>query len=322
MIWGPTTQRGASDPPGPSSWRTISPADQIADTKLVNHEDSPNPSSEVIANPLEFQNCPVVIALSRSITVDRSLYSDVSLTAPNGFKRDPQRFLTLSLEGTNQVGRRTFKSCRDGSSTYANFDFNAELGLLQSGPASLKLLSNVADVFSESNNTGWFWQSLGFRAAVNITPTFDIAICGESQLDIDNDYCAVDTDCGQLKGRPLYIVASVSISMSKAAKPPVLTVSGGAGNGYYGFNGQDASDSQWGLFGSISYAFNEYISISFEYSGHAISGGVPIKPFNDLPLISSIYTTDSLGNFPSFFENFSYNGDCSARLLGRHTYSF
>ena len=322
LIWGPTTQRGASEPPGSSSWRTISPADQVADTKLVNPEDSPNPSSEVMANPLPPRTGPVVMALSRSITVDRSFYPDVSLTVPNGFKRDPQRFLTLSLEGTNQVRRRTFKACRDGSSACEDVEFNAELALLQSGPASLELLFNLADVFPDSNNTGGKGQSLGFRAAVNLTPTFGIAIGGESQLEIDNNYCAVDTDCGQLKGRTLYAVASVAIPMSKAAKPPILTMSAGAGNGYYGFNSTGASDSQWGPFGSISYAFNEYIAIGVEYSGYAISGGLSVKPFKSVPLTGSLYVTDFLGNFPSYIENFCYNGDCSARLLGRLTYSF
>jgi hypothetical protein len=311
----------------PLNWQTVNPIDQLG-----GNEPSEQPSAATAAsNPATLgatpaqqaqRSGPMVMALSRGITVNRTFYPDVALTVPNGFKRDPQRFLSLSLEGTNQVRRRTFKACRDGSSSCSDIEFNAELALFQAGPASLELLYNAANVVSDSNNQGWGGQGLGFRAAVNLSPTFGIAIGGESQLDIDNAYCSVDTDCGQLKGRTLYAVASAAIPMSKAANPPVLTLSAGAGNGYYGFNGKGASDSQWGPFGSISYAFNQYIAIGFEYSGYAISGGVSLKPFKGVPLTGTLYVTDFLGNFPSYLESFCYNGDCSARVLGRLTYSF
>jgi hypothetical protein len=320
LLWSRSTP--ADGAAASSSWRKVNAPEQLSDAASSDPAAQPNPSPALTANPKPTPTGPVVMALSRSITVDRSFYPDVSLTVPNGFKRDPQRFLTLSLEGTNQVRRRTFKSCRDGSSSCPDFEFNAELALLQSGPASLELLYNVGDVFSDSNNQGWGAHGLGFRAAVNLTPTFGIAIGGESQLDIDNKLSAVDTDGGQLKGRTLYAVASVALPMSKAAKPPILTMSAGAGNGYYGFNSTGASDSQWGPFGSISYAFNEYIAIGVEYSGYAISGGLSVKPFKNVPLTGSLYVTDFLGSFPSYIENFCYNGDCSARVLGRLTYSF
>jgi hypothetical protein len=320
LLWNRSTptESGASS----SSWRKVNAPEQLSDTASADPAAPPNPSPALKANPKPTPTGPVVMALSRSITVDRSFYPDVSLTVPNGFKRDPQRFLTLSVEGTNQVRRRTFKSCRDSSSSCSDFEFNAELALLQSGPASLELLYNVGDVFPDSNNQGWGAQALGFRAAVNLTSTFGIAIGGESQLNFDNKLSAVDTDGGQLKGRTLYAVASVALPMSKAAKPPILTMSAGAGNGYYGFNGTGASDSQWGPFGSISYTFNEYIALGVEYSGYAISGGLSVKPFKGVPLTGSLYVTDFLGNFPSYLENFCYNGECSARVLGRLTYSF
>lgn len=320
LRWGQSTTAGSGS--DPSSWRFVNLSDQIANSAPTDHA-APLESSPGMTTAAKAPGAgPVVMALSRSITVDRTFYPDVALTVPNGFKRDPQRFLSLSLEGTNQVRRRSFKACRDGSSSCSDLEFNAELALLQAGPASLELLYNVANVVSDSNNQGWGGQGLGFRAAVNLSSTFGVAVGGESQLDIDNESCAIDRDCGQFKGRTLYAVASVAIPMSKAAKPPMLTASAGAGNGYYGFNGNGASDSQWGPFGSISYAFNEYIAIGVEYSGYAFSGGVSVKPFKNLPLTGSLYVTDFLGSFPSYIESYCYNANCSARALGRITYSF
>lgn len=322
LLWNRSTQAesGASS----SSWRKVNAPEQLSDTASADPAAPPNPSPALTANPNTTPTGPVVMALSRSITVDRSFYPDVSLTVPNGFKRDPQRFLSLSLEGTNQVRRQTFQSCRDGSSTCPDFEFNAELAMLQTGPASLELQYTVADPFPDSGNAStWRGQALGFRLAANVSPTVGVAIGGESVLDLDNNNCPVDgAGCANLKGRSFYAVASVALPMSKSAKPSILTMSAGAGNGYYGFNGTGASDSQWGPFGSISYAFNEYIALGVEYSGYAVSGGLSVKPFKGVPLTGSLYVTDFLGNFPSYIENFCYNGDCSARVLGRLTYSF
>jgi hypothetical protein len=306
----------------PLTWQGVIPLNQQAQNGLP--EPSPEPSETqkgVVVSPP--RSGLLVMGMSRGITVKRTFYPDVALTLPNGFKRDPQRFLSLSLEGTNQVRRANFKGCR-GDSSCADTEFNAELALLQAGPASLELLYTVADPFPNSSNSNtWRGQALGFRLAVNVSPTVGIAIGGESALDLDGNNCAVDGEgCANLKGRTLYAVASAAIPLSNAAKPPVLTLSAGAGNGYYGFNGNGASDSQWGPFGSISYAFNEYIAIGVEYSGYALSGGFSVKPFKDLPLTGSLYVTDFLGNFPSHIENYCYNGDCSARVLGRMTYSF
>lgn len=279
---------------------------------------APEPSTVVQLQP----SAPRVMGLSRGISVNRSFYPDVALTIPNGFKRDPQRFLSLSMEGTNQVRRPSFTACRSGSSSCPDVELNAELALLQSGPASLEVLYNVASVFSDSNNSAYRAQALGFRAAVNLTSTTGLAIGGESQLNLDNVYCPVDEDCLQFKGRTLFAVLSTAIPMSRQTKPAVLTLNAGVGNGYYGFNGNGASDSQWGPFGSISYAFNEYIALGAEYSGYAISAGVSLKPFKGLPLTGTLYVTDFLGNVPSYLENYCRNGDCYPRLLGRVTYSF
>lgn len=309
----------------PLNWQIVSPTDQV----VVDRSAQQRSGSIAVSDPATAgaapatRAVPVVMALSRSITVDRNFYPDVSLTVPNGFKRDPQRFVSLSLEGTNQIRRQAFQGCR-GDSSCPDVEFNAELALLQSGPASLELQYTLADPFPDSNNANTLkGQALGFRLAVNVAPTVGIAIGGESILDLDGNNCPVDgTGCANLKGRTFYAVTSFAIPMSKAAKPPLLTLSAGAGSGYYGLSSHGASDSQWGPFGSISYAFNEYVSLGVEYSGYAISGGVSVKPFKDVSLTGSLYVTDFLGNFPSYIQNYCSNGDCSARALGRLTYSF
>jgi hypothetical protein len=262
-----------------------------------------------------------VMGLSRGITVNRELYPDVALTIPNGFRRDPQRFLSLSFDGTNQVRRRNFKGCR-GESTCPDAEFNGELALLQAGPASLELLYTVANTFSDANNPNpWSAQQLGFRLAATITPNVGVAFGGESQITLD-EYAPVDTDAAQLKGRTLFAVASAAFPLSSRPNPPVLTVTAGAGNGYYGFNGTTASDSQWGPIGSVSYAFNNRIAVGVEYSGYALSAGVSVRPLESFPLTASLFATDFLGNVPSNIEGSCFNQSCSVRFLGRLTYSF
>jgi hypothetical protein len=262
-----------------------------------------------------------VMGLSRGITVNRQLYPDVALTIPNGFRRDPQRFLTLSFDATNQVRRRDFQGCR-GASTCPDAEFNAELALLQAGPASVELLYTVGNVISDDNNPNpWSFQQLGFRLAANITPTIGVAFGGESQITLD-EYAPVDADGAQLKGRTLFAVASAAFPLSSRPNPPVLTVTAGAGNGYYGFNGTTASDSQWGPIGSVSYAFNDRIAVGVEYSGYALSAGISVRPLESFPLTASIFATDFLGNVPSNIEGSCFNQSCTVRFLGRLTYSF
>ncbi|MEB3275877.1 MAG: hypothetical protein VKM92_02815, partial [Cyanobacteriota bacterium] len=144
------------------------------------------------------------MAMSRGITVNRVLYPDVSITVPNGFKRDPQRFLSVSLDATNQIRTAAFTGCR-GQSSCPDAELNAELALLQAGPMSLELLYTVANAFPDSNNSSAFTaQQLGFRLAANLSPTFGVAIGGESQLDLDGQYAPVTSNgAQQLKGRTL-----------------------------------------------------------------------------------------------------------------------
>jgi hypothetical protein len=322
--WSSASSSAITSPP--LSWQTINPLAQQA-ANLPHKEpalaqDASDRTDKLTPRSPSSIKQPTVMGMSRGISVNRMLYPDISITVPSGFKRDPQKFLSLSLDATNQVRRSNFTGCRGGSSC-PDAEFNAELALLQSGPASLELQYNVANVFTDANNSrAWEYQGLGFRLGVNVSPLVGIAIGGESLIVLDGKYAPVDLDGSQLKGRTLYAVASAAIPLSASLTPPVLTVSAGAGSGYYGFNANGASDSQWGPFGSISYAFNDRIAVGAEYSGYAISAGVSLKPIKDLPLMASIYATDFLGSTPSYIGAYCPDGGCATRVLGRLTYSF
>ena len=307
------------------TWEPILPGEEITSADVAREVEAEEAARQQAVAELEPEPPDLddvkVMSISRGITVNRRLYPDVSLTIPNGFKRDPKHFLSLSLDGTNQVRRSEFIGCR-GSSSCPDIEFNAELALLQTKLLSLELLYTVANVVPDNNNPeSWTYQQLGFRVAANLTPTIGIAFGGESQATIDI-YAPVDTSGAQLKGRTLFLVASTAIPLAVRQNPPVLALSLGIGNGYYGFDGSNASDSQWGPFGSISYAFNNRIGIAAEYSGYAFSAGVSIRPFEQVPLTASLFLTDFLGNFPSGIENSCPSGSCSPRALGRLTFSF
>jgi hypothetical protein len=303
--------------PAPGDWQQSGPIESLAPVFP-----DPGRQAQEPGEPAEpKRGAPVVMALSRGITVNRVLYPDASLTVPNGFKRDPQRFLTFSLDATNQVRRRDFFGCRGGS-TCPDIEFNGELALIQAGPASLELLYTVGNVVSDANNsTGFAAQQLGFRLAANIAPNIGLAIGGESLLELDDQFAPVGSPGAQLKGRTLFAVASAAFPLSNKANPPVISTSLGVGNGYYGYRGT-ASDSQWGPFGSLSFAFNDRIAIGVEYSGYAVSAGVSVRPVAHWPLTASVYATDFLGNFPNYIQDECFNEKCSTRYIGRFTYSF
>lgn len=332
--WRAINSEAAAGATTAAGWRSVAPTAQPATLATPSWqnaaETTPLPGSSTaptLFTPEETAAAAIpqpvqVMGLSRGITVNRQLYPDVALTIPNGFRRDPQRFLTLSFDATNQVRRPDFQGCRGGS-TCPDAEFNAELALLQAGPASVELLYTVGNVFSDDNNpNAWTAQQLGFRVAANITPTIGVAFGGESQIQLDDGYLPVDDPGAQLKGRTLFAVASAAFPLSSRPNPPVLTVTAGAGNGYYGFNGTTASDNQWGPIGSVSYAFNDRIALGVEYSGYALSAGISVRPLESFPLTASIFATDFLGNVPSNIEGSCFNQSCTVRFLGRLTYSF
>lgn len=308
------------------TWELILPGEEITPADVARQVEAEEAARQEALAELEPQQPDLdaiqVMAMSRGITVNRKLYPDISLTVPNGFKRDPNHFLSLSLDGTNQVRRVDFKGCR-GSSSCPDIEFNAELALLQTKTFSLELIYTVGNVVSDNNNpNAWEAQQLGFRIAGNITPTLGLAFGGESQLELDDGYLPVDNPGAQLKGRTLYAVASTAIPLATRENPPILTLSLGVGNGYYGFDGRNAGDDQWGPFGSISYAFNNRFGIAAEYSGYAFSAGISVRPIDQLPLTATLFVTDFLGNFPSGIEKSCFENSCSPRALGRLTYSF
>lgn len=262
---------------------------------------------------------PMIMGMSKAFTVNRTVYPDTSITVPNGFKRDPKHFFSASLIGTDEA-RRPFIGCR-GDNTCRDAELEAELALLQAGPASLELLYNVASL---GYSTSYSYQTLGFRLAANIAPNIGLAFGGESLVYLDkssNERCSIYDSCAPFKGTSWFAVASAAFPLqSKSPTPPVIVLTAGAGNGYYGYDGS-GDDQQWGPIGSISFALNQHVSFSAEYTGYGISAGISAKPF-EFPLVASFFVTDFLGNTPSHIKDSCPDGSCSARLLGRLTFSF
>ncbi len=258
---------------------------------------------------------PTVMGMSNAISVNRVLYPDASITVPNGFKRDPQHFFSIGVNGVNQERKVScnIESCLNG-------ELFAEMALLQSGAASLEMLYNA-----ESGIYNRFgYQSLGFRLALNVLPNLGIAFGGNSVAYLDtSNPCSIYDTCAPFKGRSLFAVASSSFPLNSNPEPPVVTLTAGAGNGYYGYNGS-SDDKQWGPIGSASLAFNKHISIGVEYTGYVISAGVSLKPFTNIPLVTSVYAQDFLGHFPDYIKTNCYGGNesCGTRFFGRLTYSY
>lgn len=282
-------------------------------------EPVPTPSVTATSTPAPTAP-PLIMGMSRGITVNRTLYPDVSLTIPNGFKRDPQHFFSAALNGANQV-RRTNSGCR-GRSSCSDAEFSAELALLQSGPASVELLYNLESIGIGNPPSA---QSLGFRLAANLSSNVGLAIGGDSLIYLDrgsDQICTLYGNCAPFKGRSLFAVASAAFPLSSSSPtPPVLTLTAGAGNGYYGYDGS-GDDTRWGPIGSVAVALNSQVALGAEYSGYAISAGISVKPFQNFPLTGSLFVTDFLGYTPDYIRKACPNESCSIRYLGRLTVSF
>lgn len=311
---------------GPT-WVLVNPGDELSSSDIA-REIEEKQSSRTGADQNESGSeekdqstvsLPAIMAISKAFTFNRTLYPDTSITIPNAFKRDPQHFFTLSLIGADQV-RRPFTGCR-GDNTCRDAELEAELAIVQSGPASLELLYNAASI---GLSTSYSYQTLGFRLAANISPTIGLALGGESLLYLDrtsNERCSLYDSCAPFKGTSLFALASAAFPLSsKSPTPPVIVVTAGSGSGYYGYDGS-GDDRRWGPIASLSFAPNQYISFAAEYTGYGISAGVSTRPF-EFPLVLSLFVTDFLGNVPGYIKEYCPGNACSARLLGRFTLSF
>ena len=274
-----------------------------------------------------------VRSVGRSVTVNGNPYPDVSLKLPNAFALDQQFTFSAQLAGTTRtrtciVGDgQDWTDCADGEVFFELTPLkgeNASLGLNW----TLQSLSNR----NSGSNTGAA-QSIGFKGAINLTPSLGLAFGGEQIIQFDDK-----TDLG----RNYYLLLSQAVPLSSAAKPPLLVATAGIGSDFFGYAGNGVlgstnciggnnissktypkgTDCYWGPVGSVSVAINDRLSLGAEWFGYGIGAGISLRPFGDLPFTASIYAIDFLGSIPSYIQETCTSDPCETRYYGRLTYSF
>ena len=300
-----------SDQPTPSTWQQ-GPADVA------------RPPASPIAR---------VRGIGRGFTVNGYPYPDSSISLPNAFALDQQFLFSAQLYGTNRTRPcavakgESWSRCSDG-------DLFFELTPLRGSDASLGLNWTVQSLSNrDSGSATGTGQSLGFKGALNLTPTLAVAFGGEQIIQFDSK-----TDLG----RNYYLLLSQAIPLSRAEKPPMLVATAGVGSDYFGFGGNGTlgqtnciggnnissnsypkgTDCYWGPVGSLSLALNDRISFGVEWFGYGLGAGLSLRPFSDLPLTASLYAMDFLGNTPSYIQDTCTTDPCETRYYGRLTYSF
>ena len=273
----------------------------------------------------------LVRSVGRGFTVNGNLYPDISLKLPNAFALDQQFTLSTQLTGTNstrncRVGEgQDWTHCSDGELFF-------ELTPLKGKDASLGINWTIQSLSSRNTSFG-SGQSIGFKGAVNLTPTLGLAFGGEQIIQFDSN-----TDLG----RNYYLLLSQAIPLSTGVKPAMLVATAGVGSDSFGYGGNgvlgstnciggnnisshnfpSGTDCYWGPVGSLSVAINDRLSIGAEWFGYGIGAGISLRPFGDLPLTASVYATDFLGNTPSYIQETCATDPCETRYYGRLTYSF
>jgi len=273
----------------------------------------------------------LVRSVGRGFTVNGNPYPDISLKLPNAFALDQQFTLSSQLTGASRtrnckVGEgQDWTQCADGELFF-------ELTPLKGKNASLGINWSIQSL--SSRNTAFASaQSVGFKGAVNLTPTLGLAFGGEQIIQFDNN-----TDLG----RNYYLLLSQAVPLSKGAKPAMLVATAGVGSDFFGYGGNgvlgstnciggnnissrnfpSGTDCYWGPVGALSIAINDRLSIGAEWFGYGIGAGISLRPFGDLPLTASLYATDFLGNTPSYIQETCTTDPCETRYYGRLTYSF
>jgi hypothetical protein len=276
---------------------------------------------------------PRVRGLARSITVNGNPYPDVGLYVPNGFAADPEFTASATFDWVSRT-----RSCRtppggnwtDCADAVAYLDITPFKGEY----ASLGFQYAVQSLSGRNNGTSIFaGQSIGFRTAINLTPTTGLAFGGEHIIQLDNT-----TDLG----RNFYLVLSQAIPLSKGNEPVLLVATAGIGSDFYGYGGNgtlgstdclsgnnisspnypSGRDCFWGPIGSLSLSLGSRVSMGFEWFGYGIGAGISVRPLGDLPLTFSFYATDFLGNTPEYISDLCTDNPCRTRIYGRVTMSF
>ncbi len=320
-------------------WR-VEPAESGASPWVVVPADQPVrsgfsdvvPTSEPLATPTTLP-ATRVRGLSRGITVNDNLYTDTALQVPNGFAMDKRFTVSTSFKGVNRT--RTCESFSGDSSTKcADGELNVEITPIKGEDASLGFSWNIQSLSSRSEGTDSFsGQSLGFRAAWNLSPTLGVSFGGEQIIQFDD---TIDL------GRNFYLVVSKAIPFSSGSEPVVAVATVGIGSDLFGYGGNgilgstdclsgrnissnnfpSGTDCFWGPIGSLSLHLGSRVSLGAEWFGYGIGAGISARPFDEIPFTVSIYATDFLGNTPSYIEGLCTTNPCGARYYGRMTLSF
>jgi hypothetical protein len=276
---------------------------------------------------------PVLRNLGRGITVNGEAYPDTGMMVPNGFAADPDYTVTTSMLGISRT-----RSCRvppDGRwLDCADLEAHIDIVPFRWDTASLGFRWTVQSLSSRNGGTGQFSaQSLGFRTAINLTPTTGLAFGGEHVLQLDSN-----TDLG----RNFYLVLSQAVPLSRGADPALAVATVGIGSDFYGYgsngtlgstdclsgnnissrNFPEGTDCYWGPIGSLSLQLGPRVALGAEWFGYGVGAGVSVRPLREIPLTLSFYLTDFLGNIPEGIETLCTDDPCQPRLYGRITMSF
>lgn len=276
---------------------------------------------------------PKVRGLARGITVNGNPYPDVGLYVPNGFAADPEFTASATFDWVSRTRScRTppggnWSDCADGVAYLDITPFKGE-------DASLGFQYAVQSLSGRNNGTSVFaGQSIGFRTAINLTPTTGLAFGGEHIIQLDDT-----TDLG----RNFYLVLSQAIPLSRGSEPILLVATAGIGSDFYGYSGNgtlgstdclsgnnisstnfpSGTDCFWGPIGSLSLNLGSRVALGFEWFGYGIGAGISVRPVSDLPLTFSFYATDFLGNTPDYISDLCTDNPCKTRVYGRVTMSF
>ncbi len=329
----PAAEAAQIDPAASLAWELV-PASEVIDPEAAVAEALAAPDPDILPEP---EPQPTQIrGLARGITVNGNPFPDAGLFVPNGFAMDPEFTVSAILDGVNRT-----RSCRVGGETSASDCADAvaylEITPFKGERASLGFQWAVQSLSGRNEGTSQFAaQSLGFRTAVNLTPTTGLAFGGEHILQLDSS-----TDLG----RNFYLVFSQAIPLGEGPNGMWAVGTVGIGSDFYGYgntsnrgslgstnclSGNNISsptfptgtDCYWAAIGSIQLYLNSRVSIGAEWFGYGFGAGISVRPIDAIPLTLSLYATDFLGNRPDYIASFCSSDPCETRYYGKMTLSF
>lgn len=317
----PVWSNAPADPVA-AGWTPVAPSAAVPSTWQPGPADVAKPPPSTVTQ---------VRGLARGFTVNGQPYPDISLKLPNAFAADSGFLFSGQLAGTSRTRAcqvkdgGSWKDCADG-------EVFLELTPLRSANASLGLNWTIQSLSSRNTPLGSA-QSLGFKGAINLTPTLGLAFGGEQVIQFDDQ-----TDLG----RNYYLLLSQAIPLSRAERPAVLVATAGIGSDFFGYGGNGTlgaincvggnnissrnyprgTDCYWGPVGALSVAFKDRVSVGMEWFGYGLGAGLSVRPFQGVPLTASVYAIDFLGSTPSYISETCSSDRCETRYYGRLTYSF